>query len=168
MKCHNVSVPEYGCSGQTCVSCYSIPNNNVASYVCSMNGGTCQEQTCNPGFVDCVGDLKTCQTNVNTNSMNCGSCGHDCSASGTAPPNGTHALATGCVMGNCRITQCEAGFADCDLATTNGCELMLAGVGGGPGLCCPDTGACPAAGCQACAGGKTCNTTTNPVRPVCK
>ena len=164
MSCVNVSNEYYGCLPQGCVSCYSAPMNNAASYACPTTGGACQVEACNPGFADCVGDLKSCQTNLNTNPSHCGSCDHDCTAAGFAPQAGTHYLTTGCVAGNCKVTQCEVGWADCDGATTNGCELMLAGA---TGPCCPDRGACPASGCQPCAAGKTCDV-TNPIRVICK
>jgi hypothetical protein len=152
---------DYGCDPHTCRSCFDVPNNNVQEFHCTTSG-TCEVTTCLPGWNFCA-STRLCESNSNTDSANCKVCGNDCSKPPNVPNAGSHYLQSGCVSGTCKVTQCEAGFADCDGSPTNGCESMLAA-----GTCCPPQGACPGTGCQPCAAGKTCDMTTLPARPMCK
>ncbi len=48
-------------------------------------GGMCMLQSCNPGYADCDGnDANGCETIVDTDRNNCGTCGHSCSAKGNS------------------------------------------------------------------------------------
>lgn len=49
-----------------------------------------------------------------------------------------HAVSS-CVAGQCEVTACDLGFADCDKAPANGCEADLASPGscGACGVVCP-------------------------------
>lgn len=101
-------------------------NNNCGScgHVCSLPNGssycsnsTCYLNTCNSGFANCDNlSFNGCEINLNTDPNNCGTCAHVCSL-----PNAT----AGCSGGNCTIAQCSTGFANCDAATANGCEINL-------------------------------------------
>ncbi len=69
---------------------------------------------CPAGTAACDSDpTNGCETNTNDDPNNCGACGKKCQIQ-----NGTG----GCMNGQCIISTCNAGFADCDLNPNNGCE----------------------------------------------
>lgn len=77
--------------------------------------GTCQI-TCNLGFEDCnMINSDGCETNVNTDIVNCGACGTICSSNNAQPV---------CSSGTC-IPVCNNGFADCDGLSVTGCEANI-------------------------------------------
>ena len=95
-----------GACGNTC----SAPN---AQPQCI--GGACSIGSCNAGFANCNGvPTDGCETNVITNTAHCGSCGHACIV-----PNGVPQ----CVTGACSVASCSPGYANCDGAAANGCEI---------------------------------------------
>ena len=98
----------------TCAnSCPAISNGAPAC-----KGGTCGIGTCNAGYLDCDGNAATgCEVNSTKDLTNCGACGKVCP--GIA--NGTGA----CSAGACTIASCLQGYADCDKAVNNGCEVSL-------------------------------------------
>jgi len=70
---------------------------------------------CDSGFADCnttPGD--GCETDTRGDERNCGACNRAC-----AFPN----AAAVCVAGGCQLGACNAGFRDCDMNATNGCEV---------------------------------------------
>jgi len=67
---------------------------------------------CPAGTTDCNG---VC-VDTNSNVANCGGCGVVCTAPNAVP---------GCVNGQCVITACFAGFANCDGNPANGCETNV-------------------------------------------
>ena len=76
----------------------------------------CAFTKCNPGFGDC--DLiptNGCETNIGMDPKNCGGCGMACGPFPNAIP--------GCAVASCTIMTCMKGFADCDGAVKNGCEV---------------------------------------------
>lgn len=82
----------------------------------SCTTGTCLSTGCRPGYGDCDMSLANgCETSLD-GLANCGACGTVC-----APAN---AVAT-CAGSNCRVVSCAAGFGDCDLVASNGCETPL-------------------------------------------
>ncbi len=98
-----------------CGSCGHVcPSEANAAAVCT--SGTCGI-VCNPGYGNCDGILTNgCETNLNTTTTSCGSCGTTCSlANATAV----------CVGGGCAIGSCNAGYGDCDGIASNGCETNL-------------------------------------------
>ena len=104
-----------------CVTCLPASDNCPAGQVCRQVNTvwTCVNSCV--GNADCQklggGSLCCGSTCVNpaTDVTNCGACGQAC------PPvnNGT----AGCVIGNCVIAACNPGYADCDQAFINGCEV---------------------------------------------
>ncbi len=96
-----------GTCGYICSS-HEPPN----SYTESCTSGQCIFK-CDPGYGDCTSS-SGCETNVNIDLANCGSCGNICSAS--IPPNMTVA---GCSAGICEYS-CQSGYKDC--TTSPGCE----------------------------------------------
>ncbi len=101
-------------NGSNCGACgrrCEIPN---ASGAC--RGGVCGIGECNLGFRDCDGDPSNgCEVDARTND-DCGECGRPCVA-----PNAE----TSCSSGQCRITSCGDGRADCNRAVADGCESDL-------------------------------------------
>jgi hypothetical protein len=128
------SLEHCGLCGAAC----ALPN---AKTLC--NGGQCELLDCVAGFGDCDDNPNNgCETRLDT-IANCGQCGNVC----PVPPNG----APGCNDGQCGVSQCGVGFADCD-PETEGCEQTLDTLVhcGGCNLACEppsadgscDTGAC--------------------------
>jgi hypothetical protein len=122
-------------------------------------GGACALAGCTIGFGDCDNNPGNgCETDTNTSTTSCGSCGHGCSF--------PHAGAT-CAGGTCALGACAAGFGNCDGDPSTGCETDLLGDVNHCGLCTtacsfPHAGAsCAAGACMlgACAAGHAdCNT----------
>ena len=77
----------------------------VCGYACTQNYLDCNAQG---------GD--GCEVNIGTDANNCGACGRRC----TGGPN---VFVVGCAMGTCRLS-CNLGWADCDRAAANGCEVF--------------------------------------------
>ena len=94
------------------------PPNGIAG----CQDGNCIVASCDPGWGNCDGNIPNgCETNIYTNPNHCGSCGYIC--------NLPHAI-EGCSGGNCTVTSCESGYADCDGYAANGCEVNLDDGGG--------------------------------------
>jgi hypothetical protein len=139
------------CDGSAANGCEASlsadPNNcGACGSVCSNANGTtaCVSGVCVPacaaGHGDCDGNPKNgCESPLNTNA-NCGGCGTVCDL-----PNGSGS----CASGTCVLAGCNAGFADCDSAASNGCEVNLqtsASNCGGCGQACSTNHATP--GCS--------------------
>ncbi len=79
--------------------------------------GRCDIAACMTGRADCDATASNgCEVDLASDARNCGACGTACSL-----PNATAACATG----RCAIASCDAGFADCDMVASNGCEVNL-------------------------------------------
>ncbi|MEC7519308.1 MAG: MXAN_6577-like cysteine-rich protein [Myxococcota bacterium] len=109
---------------------------------------------CDGAFADCNADLGEasgdgCEIDTATDPDNCGACGIVCEAE--------NAIA-GCAASSCTIAMCDAGFGDCDMDFSNGCELPLL----------DDDMNCGACG-NVCPAGEGCNsgTCTTPVAEDC-
>ena len=104
--------------------CMASDFPHVAEVSCT--GTSCILVACDEGFDDCDGALATgCETNLNTDSNNCGGCDAICTS---GPPP------TVCMLGTCEISYCDPGVADCDGLAGNGCEVALTTIS--------DCGAC--------------------------
>jgi hypothetical protein len=100
-------------SAANCGACGAACNVPHATPACV--NSACQVGSCNLGFGDCDGVASNgCETLLTTNT-NCGGCGVAC-----ALPNAS----ASCSTGTCTLTQCNAGFYDCDGNPANGCEAM--------------------------------------------
>jgi hypothetical protein len=89
----NQNVNTCGASGATCGGC----SLSEATAGCSTTNGTCTVASCAAGFGNCDGLASNgCETNTNTSTTYCGSCGtgHSC-ASGGSCNNGTCACPSG-------------------------------------------------------------------------
>lgn len=129
------SLNNCGACGNVCV----VPNA-VANCV----GGLCTIVTCSAGFKDCNSSPSDgCEVYVQNNTSNCGNCGVTCAI----VPN----AAIGCVSGNCIITSCNAGYANCDGNYNNGCEVNIRTDNfncGNCGIVCPAGKTCVNGACQ--------------------
>jgi len=97
--------------------CAALPN--VGSAGCS--AGACGNLVCDPGYLDCNGDVGDgCETDA-TDPSTCGGCSTDCDSS---LPN-TETTTCG-VSEACGIGTCVAGFDSCDNDALNGCEQNIA------------------------------------------
>jgi len=111
---------------------------NVPGASASCVAGACAVAACTAGLGDCDATPGNgCETDTRTAVAHCGRCGNAC-------PTRANAAAT-CAAGACGFT-CNAGFADCDLDATNGCEVDLATSAAHCGMC---GNACMAAGGRA-------------------
>jgi hypothetical protein len=90
---------------------------NTTGSVCAM--GACGITGCVPGFANCNGNATDgCEANVQIDLNNCGACGNTCGVR----PNTTGSV---CAMGACTIGACTPGFANCNGAFADGCEVNL-------------------------------------------
>jgi len=128
-----------------CGACDAVCNKARASESCA--SGTCEIVMCDAGWGDCNDESTPngCETQLNS-LTNCGACGVMCSLAG-----GTES----CGTGQCVLTGCDAGRADC--SSQAGCETMLGTTSNCLG--CGDA-------CNAVNGTNTCNSTTG-CNPVC-
>jgi hypothetical protein len=96
----------------SCTTSCAIPNGTAA---CS--NGVCSVGSCNAGYADCNGNpTDGCELNLASDPNHCGSCTTAC-----AVPNATAA----CNGGVCSLGSCNAGYADCNGNSTDGCEQNI-------------------------------------------
>ncbi|MBN1203781.1 MAG: hypothetical protein JXB05_02510 [Myxococcaceae bacterium] len=111
--------PSNGCEtrlGTTsnCSACGAVCNLPRAAEVCV--DGACQVISCEAGFANCDAVASNgCEVQLGT-TANCGACGDACELD--------HASEV-CSAKKCKISTCEAGYADCDHVAANGCEAQL-------------------------------------------
>ncbi|MEZ4407965.1 MAG: hypothetical protein R3A52_16040 [Polyangiales bacterium] len=129
------------CSG----TCRDTRNDPLAcggcGTVCSFSNGvatctssTCTLAACNSGRGNCDGNNGNgCETNTATSASNCGVCGNGCQFANAA---------ASCSSGRCVMGACDAGFADCNNNSVDGCETNIAN--GDIGNCGACGTACPA------------------------
>ena len=80
-------------------------------------GGACVIDTCLYPFDDCNKVAADgCEINTNKDLGNCGGCGQACNLPNASPA---------CQQGACAIASCNAGFADCNSAARDGCEVAI-------------------------------------------
>ncbi len=104
----DTNITHCGACGQVC----NLPN--VATHGCA--AGACTIGTCAPGYRDCNGIASDgCEVDITTNTNHCGACDAACDLDNTA----SHS----CVSGTCRVTDCDANYANCDANDANGCEI---------------------------------------------
>jgi hypothetical protein len=136
------SAAHCGACGQACPA----GPNAVATCTMAMCGVSCES-----GFSDCDGDARNgCEVFVATSAAHCGGCGIRCAVD--------HANAA-CMGARCVVASCETGWADCDGAAADGCEVDLNAESANCGACgrrCEAGTACSAGSCASvCTGGAT-------------
>lgn len=144
----NSSVTNCGACGNVCAP---APNASVGCV-----NGTCVITGCTAGFANCNGVYADgCEVNTSNSVTNCGACGNVCALT-------ANVAARSCVNGVCVITACNTGFANCNGAYADGCEVNLStsvSNCGACGLVCTpgphvisvacSNGQCIITGCQA-------------------
>lgn len=86
----------------------------------SCQSGRCSELECEEDTADCDGETENeCETTLGTNT-DCGFCGDACPR--LPDEDFPHASAAGCFEYECRISQCESGYRDCNSKYNDGCE----------------------------------------------
>ncbi len=84
--------------------------------------GECGETTCAAGRGDCNGDPDDdaahggCETDFESDPLNCGACGTKCGISGGVAQ---------CAAGQCTVKSCTTGLADCTGGYKDGCETNV-------------------------------------------
>jgi hypothetical protein len=107
-RCVRVDAPNTGCGSESCAPC-TFPH---ATATCE--AGVCHRSACIGRYDDCDGvDSNGCETDLDHDPANCGTCHHACDK----PPNGFPGCSGACVIGGC-----DVGFSDCDGVLVNGCE----------------------------------------------
>ena len=136
ISCSVVCDDGYTACGKLCTKLDSDGANcGVCGKACS-GGQTCSNGvcvgTCLPGRTSCHGAC----TDLTSDDRNCGACGNNCSLD--------HGSST-CSQGQCQISSCHPGWANCDHDTNNGCETNVDSDRnncGGCGVRCGDNEIC--------------------------
>jgi len=129
----------------------SLPNATPACV-----GGTCVVSSCDGGYFDCDASAgngcEIAASSFPTDPANCGGCNNVC-------PSGANSVAQ-CSASTCGLV-CDAGYADCNINSTDGCEVNVTADPDNCGNCgnpCPfrpaSTRTCVASACS-----YTCNGT---------
>ncbi len=173
-------------AAQTDLSCQDLPTCNSAAGRCEAapinengacddgllctSGDRCRAGTCGGSEIEC-GTATACR-GAGICDEATGTC------SGAAQPDGTNCTITNgfgvCSSGDCSITTCRAGFANCDGDASNGCEVSVDSNPsncGGCGLTCTGsqfTGSCTSGYCPLISGTSWtyCRTPQRGDRPV--
>lgn len=123
-----IALEDFGTDPDNCGACgVTCSFNNMAERACV--SGAC-EGTCASGYDDCDQDKLTngCETSLNSDPDNCGSCGAACTA-------GNNIGQRACAAGVCSGT-CGTGYADCDGdKRVTGCETPLSLLANDPDNC---------------------------------
>ena len=99
-------VSHCGACGRACAFPHAAP---------ACLGGTCALGACAAGWADANGDAADgCEVDLSADPRHCGAVGNACAVAHGVP---------GCVGGACVVASCDAGFADCDGAVGDGCEV---------------------------------------------
>lgn len=104
----NLSLQNCGGCGQNC---------NLANATEDCVAGSCLLGTCTGTFRNCDSITSNgCEADLQTSLAHCGGCGAVCRATNGVPV---------CESGACRIGACNAGFEDCNLVRSDGCEVNI-------------------------------------------
>jgi hypothetical protein len=106
---------DIGSDADNCGGCGQVCEPTNAKGMCA--AGSCEVDTCDPGFADCDGDAANgCEVDLATDPNHCGSCNNICDLSGAAEA---------CVSSQCTIASCDPGYGDCDGDDASGCETNV-------------------------------------------
>jgi len=136
-------------TNSNCGSCGKACAYANASASCT--AGVCQIAACTAGYGDCNGNPSDgCEQRLNDNA-HCGQCGKTCALANAA---------VSCSSGSCAVSNCNAGFANCDGNAANGCEANLNTSNQNCGKCsqvCASNRSCVAGACV-CTSNANCST----------
>ncbi len=122
-----------------CGSCGAKCTTSNGTPACSEVGGSysCTIASCNANatsdWEDCDGVPSSCEVNVLDSNLRCGGClstdpnpgsGKNCAA--ILNDATKHVASVDCDSGTCKVLSCTDGWADCDGAFDNGCEVNTA------------------------------------------
>lgn len=103
-------------AGDGCNTCQCFHG----TWGCTMAACT-QPLMCLAGTADCNADPSDgCEAKIETDVMNCGTCGNYCALAGGSAI---------CIAGKCELGGCQSPYADCDGDPTNGCEVPVGPAG---------------------------------------
>ncbi|WP_437964269.1 hypothetical protein WMF04_31715 [Sorangium sp. So ce260] len=120
-----------GCEVNTGVSLANCGGCNIGCALPnaaeSCLAGTCVIGDCEAGFENCDGAAANgCEVSTNSSTAHCGACGATCNLANASES---------CVDGECVLGACAAGYADCDGAAANGCEVSTNSSAANCGAC---------------------------------
>ncbi|CAF0953865.1 unnamed protein product [Adineta steineri] len=111
--------PTDGCEVQLssdanhCGTCTTVCSFANAVPIC--NSGVCAIGSCNSGYSNCNSvSSDGCEININTDSVNCGSCNSGCRFANAVPT---------CTNAKCVMGACNSGYLDCNNNDDDGCEF---------------------------------------------
>ena len=140
--------PVDGCEVDTAVSAANCGTcgkvcPGVANGTPGCTASNCGIASCNANFANCDGNVTNgCEANTATNIAHCSGCNKPC-------PNYANANAQ-CMAGICSMGSCRAGFNDCNMNSTDGCEINTNTDKNNCGKCgtvCPGTQFCSLGNC---------------------
>ena len=127
------------------MQCFDLNTNSTH---CGRCGNACTGgQTCQMGTCRCPTGQTLCNglcVNTQTNTGHCGTCGRACMVSNATPQ---------CAAGVCGVMTCTAGFGNCDMNGSNGCEINTTSDANHCGRCggrCPAGQFCSNSVCTVC------------------
>jgi hypothetical protein len=122
------------CGGVCVFTAIDLNNCGTCGNVCTVQngspsciGGTCGVGGCFGSFRDCDNNVVDgCETDISSNTSNCGACGSFCFVQNGFPV---------CGGGTCQVGGCNNGFANCDNNPGDGCEVNLSNNSANCGTC---------------------------------
>lgn len=116
-------------SAEYCGSCMNdctamVGEDGVASVSCA--SGACSIDACASNRFDCDGMFDNgCEVNANTSEAHCGGCNDESGTNCNAKIGDDAVAGVQCDAGECSVSSCENGTADCDGSFANGCETDI-------------------------------------------
>jgi hypothetical protein len=129
---------------QTCGSCTAKCPGTMSMCATGLSGPQCAS-SCPTATPD---SCSSSCVNLTSDPLNCGTCGHDCTALSNVMPGATGIT---CRAGVCNVpaAACSPGYAHCSTRADDGCETSLktpANCGACAKTCSAPTGLCSASG----------------------
>jgi hypothetical protein len=118
-----------------CGTCNNLCVGTHGTVVCQ--AGTCTITACQPGWGNCDNNASNgCEDAVQSDPAHCGTCPGGCPTSAGCPAacSTNHTTPT-CVGGACQISNCAAGWGNCNNTPGDGCEINLQGDPNNCGSC---------------------------------
>ena len=104
--------------GSCSTSCIGFDHAIATCDTSNYPNNVCKISACSSFYGDCDKDISNgCEVRLTSNNNHCGSCDTPCVLE--------NAKSSCSSIGVCEIIQCNDGYANCDLITSNGCEVDL-------------------------------------------